>query len=60
MTGPQQPHGDTPQQPQPPQGRPLPKAGWYRHPRTRKTMYWTGTGWAATQPGQSSPIQAKA
>ena len=59
MTGPQQPHGDTPQQPQPPQGRPLPKAGWYRHPRTRKTMYWTGTGWAATQPGQSSPTQAK-
>ncbi|RYQ08866.1 hypothetical protein PG2093B_1420 [Bifidobacterium pseudolongum subsp. globosum] len=61
MTGPQEPHGNPSQQPpQPQQGRPLPKAGWYRHPRTRKTMYWTGTRWVSTRPGQSNPTQAKA
>lgn len=70
MTGPQPPYGAPPQQPQqqpqpqqnrlPNQQRPLPQPGWYRHPYTGQTMYWTGTQWSATQPAQSTqakPVQ---
>ncbi|RYQ11468.1 transglutaminase domain-containing protein [Bifidobacterium pseudolongum] len=70
MTGPQPPYGAPPQQPQqqpqpqqnrlPNQQRPLPQPGWYRHPYTGQTMYWTGTQWSATQPAQpAQSTQAK-
>ncbi|PKU88507.1 hypothetical protein CQR46_1609 [Bifidobacterium pseudolongum subsp. globosum] len=59
MTGPQPPYGVPPQQPQqnrlPNQQCPLPQPGWYRHPYTGQTMYWTGTQWSATQPTPSAP-----